>query len=196
MPESRTCAPFGIVGKHFGMDRWLRVQTDFATILSSHIPGPLGAGTYTAALSQPIFEGGYLRNKSALLQVRTAPSAYCVPAERSARVRRGVRQRQEQSVKDLQESVNMSLMRYKGGTATYLSGVRTYVVLRQSGSYPLPAESVQSCFPKPDSAVRGYRRRMEITRASRRRGSSAQFIGPLCSRLLKSNEADSELRVW
>ncbi|MDX6457617.1 MAG: hypothetical protein QOE55_1314 [Acidobacteriaceae bacterium] len=62
MPESRTCAPFGIVGKHFGMDRWLRVQTDFATILSSHIPGPLGAGTYTAALSQPIFESGYLRN--------------------------------------------------------------------------------------------------------------------------------------
>jgi multidrug efflux system outer membrane protein len=34
---------------------------------------------------------------------------------------RGVRERQEQSVKDLQESVNMSLMRYKGGPATYLS---------------------------------------------------------------------------
>ena len=32
-----------------------------------------------------------------------------------------VRERQEQSVKDLQESVNVSLMRYKGGTATYLS---------------------------------------------------------------------------
>jgi multidrug efflux system outer membrane protein len=32
-----------------------------------------------------------------------------------------VRKRQEQSVKDLQESVNVSLMRYKGGTATYLS---------------------------------------------------------------------------
>jgi multidrug efflux system outer membrane protein len=32
-----------------------------------------------------------------------------------------VRERQERSVKDLQESVNVSIMRYKGGTATYLS---------------------------------------------------------------------------
>jgi len=31
-----------------------------------------------------------------------------------------VRERQEQSVKDLQESVNVSLMRYRGGTANYL----------------------------------------------------------------------------
>jgi len=32
----------------------------------------------------------------------------------------GVRERQEQTVKDLQESVDVSLMRYRGGTATYL----------------------------------------------------------------------------
>jgi multidrug efflux system outer membrane protein len=32
-----------------------------------------------------------------------------------------VLERQERSVKDLQESVNVPLMRYKGGTATYLS---------------------------------------------------------------------------
>ena len=32
----------------------------------------------------------------------------------------GVRERQEQSVKDLQESVNVSLMRYRGGKANYL----------------------------------------------------------------------------
>jgi outer membrane protein, multidrug efflux system len=31
-----------------------------------------------------------------------------------------VRERQEQSVKDLQESVNVSLMRYRGGTSNYL----------------------------------------------------------------------------
>ncbi len=31
-----------------------------------------------------------------------------------------VRERQEQSVKDLQESVNVSLMLYRGGTANYL----------------------------------------------------------------------------
>jgi outer membrane protein, multidrug efflux system len=33
----------------------------------------------------------------------------------------GVRERQEQSVKDLQASVDLSLMRYRGGTANYLS---------------------------------------------------------------------------
>ena len=32
----------------------------------------------------------------------------------------GVRERQEQTVKDLQESVEVSLMRYRGGTANYL----------------------------------------------------------------------------
>jgi multidrug efflux system outer membrane protein len=31
-----------------------------------------------------------------------------------------VRERQEQSVKDLQQSVNVSLMRYRGGTSNYL----------------------------------------------------------------------------
>jgi hypothetical protein len=33
----------------------------------------------------------------------------------------GVRERQEQSVKDLQESVDVSLLRYRGGTANYLA---------------------------------------------------------------------------
>ncbi len=32
----------------------------------------------------------------------------------------GVRERQEQTVKDLQESVDVSVMRYRGGTTTYL----------------------------------------------------------------------------
>ena len=32
----------------------------------------------------------------------------------------GVRERQEQTVKDLQESVDVSLMRYRGGTANYI----------------------------------------------------------------------------
>ena len=35
----------------------------------------------------------------------------------------GVRERQEQLVKDLQESVGVSLMRYRGGTANYLEGL-------------------------------------------------------------------------
>jgi outer membrane protein, multidrug efflux system len=33
---------------------------------------------------------------------------------------RGVRENQQRSVKDLQETVNVSLMRYRGGTTNYL----------------------------------------------------------------------------
>ena len=99
----------------------------------SHIPAPLGVGSYTAALSQPLFEGGYLRNnlRYAKSEQRQALIGYQQTIQRAfgdvsdALIGydkyHGVRERQEQSVKDLQESVNVSLMRYKGGTATYLS---------------------------------------------------------------------------
>jgi multidrug efflux system outer membrane protein len=99
----------------------------------SHIPAPPGVGTYTAALSQPIFEGGALRNNLRLAksEQRQALIGYQQSIQRAfgdvsdaligyEKYHR-VRERQEQSVKDLQESVNVSLMRYKGGTATYLS---------------------------------------------------------------------------
>ncbi|HMD21169.1 MAG TPA: efflux transporter outer membrane subunit [Alloacidobacterium sp.] len=98
----------------------------------SNIPAPLGVGTYAAALSQPIFEGGALRNnlRYAKSQERQALIGY----EQSIQRAFGdvsdaligydkyhkVRERQEQSVKDLQESVNVSLMRYRGGTSNYL----------------------------------------------------------------------------
>jgi hypothetical protein len=36
----------------------------------------------------------------------------------------GVRERQDQTVKDLQESVDVSLIRYRGGTANYLDSQR------------------------------------------------------------------------
>jgi hypothetical protein len=68
----------------------------------------------------------------------------------------------------------MSLMRYEGGTATYLS-----VPDSQGSLFTAEltlAQATQQRILKPDSAVQGSRRRMEITRASRRRGSSAQFI--------------------
>ncbi len=99
----------------------------------SHIPAPLGVGTYTAAASQPLFEGGALRNnlRYAKSEERQALIGYQQTIQRAFGdvtdsligydKYHSVRERQERSVKDLQESVNVSLMRYKGGTATYLS---------------------------------------------------------------------------
>src|SRR6202012_3646864 len=85
-----------------------------------------------ASLSQPIFTGGDLRNnlRFAKSEGRQTFISY------QETLQRGfgdvsdaliwydkyhvVRERQEQSVKDLQESVNVSLMRYQGGKANYL----------------------------------------------------------------------------
>jgi outer membrane protein, multidrug efflux system len=98
----------------------------------SKIPAPLGVGTYAATASQPIFEGGALRNnlRYAKSQERQALIGYEQSIQRAfgdvsdALIaydkKHGVRERQEQSVKDLQESVNVSLMRYRGGKANYL----------------------------------------------------------------------------
>jgi len=98
----------------------------------SHIPAPLGAGTYAAAASQPIFDGGYLRNnlRYAKSEERQALIGYEQTIQRAfgdvsdALIGydkyHAVRERQEQFVKDLQESVNVSLMRYRGGTSNYL----------------------------------------------------------------------------
>jgi outer membrane protein, multidrug efflux system len=98
----------------------------------SNIPAPLGVGTYAATASQPIFEGGALRNnlRYAKSQERQALVGYEQSIQRAfgdvsdALIaydkNHGVRERQEQSVKDLQESVNVSLMRYRGGKANYL----------------------------------------------------------------------------
>ena len=98
----------------------------------SHIPAPLGVGTYAAAATQPIFEGGALRNnlRYAKSEERQALIGYQQTIQRAfgdvsdALIGYDkyhiVRERQEQSVKDLQESVNVSLLRYRGGTATYL----------------------------------------------------------------------------
>jgi multidrug efflux system outer membrane protein len=96
------------------------------------IPAPLGVGTYAAELSQPIFEGGALRNnlRFAKSEERQALIGYQQTIQRAfgdvsdALIGydkyHSVRERQEQSVKDLQESVNVSLMRYRGGTSNYL----------------------------------------------------------------------------
>jgi multidrug efflux system outer membrane protein len=98
----------------------------------THIPAPLGMGTYAAAAAQPLFDGGYVRNnlRFAKSQERQAVLGYQQTIQRAfgdvsdALIgydkSHAVRDRQEQSVKDLQESVNVSLMRYRGGTANYL----------------------------------------------------------------------------
>jgi multidrug efflux system outer membrane protein len=98
----------------------------------TNIPAPIGVESYGASVTQPIFEGGALRNnlRYAKSQERQALIGY----EQTIQHAFGdvsdaligydkyhaVRERQEQSVKDLQESVNVSLMRYRGGTSNYL----------------------------------------------------------------------------
>jgi multidrug efflux system outer membrane protein len=98
----------------------------------SNIPAPLGVGTYGATLSQPIFTGGYLRNnlRYAKSEERQALIGYQQTIQQAfgdvsdALIGydkyHSVRERQEQSVKDLQDSVNVSLSRYRGGTSNYL----------------------------------------------------------------------------
>jgi outer membrane protein, multidrug efflux system len=98
----------------------------------TNIPAPPGVSTYAASASQPIFEGGYLRNnlRYAKSQDRQALIGYQQTIQRAFgdvsdaligyEKYHGVREGQEQTVHDLQESVNVSLMRYRGGKSNYL----------------------------------------------------------------------------
>jgi len=103
-----------------------------SSFLGSTIGAPLGVGSYAASVTQPIFQGGALRNnlRYAKSLDRQALITYQQTIQRAfgdvsdALIGydkyHGVRERQEQTVKDLQESVDVSLMRYRGGTANYL----------------------------------------------------------------------------
>jgi outer membrane protein, multidrug efflux system len=103
-----------------------------STFAGSSIGAPLGIGSYAASAAQPIFEGGALRNnlRYAKSQERQALISYQQTIQRAfgdvsdALIGydkyHGVRERQEETVKDLHESVDVSLMRYRGGTANYL----------------------------------------------------------------------------
>lgn len=100
----------------------------FSSLMSSQ----LGIWSYGVQVSQPIFTGGALTGnlKFAKSQYQQALLAY----RQTIQVAFGevsdaligyqklheVRLRQEDSVADLQESVRLSDMRYKGGTTTYL----------------------------------------------------------------------------
>jgi multidrug efflux system outer membrane protein len=92
----------------------------------------LGIWSYGAQVSQPIFTGGALRgnlrlaesqHQQALIAYRQAiQQAFGDVSDALIGYQKlhQVRVRQEDTVKDLQESVRLSDMRYKGGTTTYL----------------------------------------------------------------------------
>ena len=92
----------------------------------------VGIWSYGAQVSQPIFTGGALRgnlrlaesqHQQALISYRqTIQRAFGDVSDAVIGYQKSheVRVRQEASVADLQESVRLSNMRYKGGTTTYL----------------------------------------------------------------------------
>jgi len=100
----------------------------FSRLMSSQV----GIWSYGANVSQPIFTGGALRGnlKAAESEHQQTLIAYRQTIQRAFgdvsdaligyQKFHEVRVRQEQTVADLQESVRLSNMRYKGGTTTYL----------------------------------------------------------------------------
>jgi len=100
----------------------------FSGLMSSQ----LGIWSYGAQVSQPIFTGGALRgnlrlaesqHQQALIAYRQAiQHAFGDVSDALIGYQKNheVRVRQEESVADLQESVRLSIMRYRGGTTTYL----------------------------------------------------------------------------
>ena len=103
-------------------------SSTFSSLMSSQ----LGIWSYGAQVSQPIFTGGALRgnlhlaesqHQQALLAYRqTIQQAFGDVSDALIGYQKlhEVRLRLEDSVADLQESVRLSNMRYKGGTTTYL----------------------------------------------------------------------------
>ena len=100
----------------------------FSSLLSTQ----LGIWSYGAQVSQPIFTGGALRGNLRLAesQHQQLLIAYRQSIQRAFgdvsdaligyEKLHQVRVRQQDSVADLQESVRLSTMRYRGGTTTYL----------------------------------------------------------------------------
>jgi multidrug efflux system outer membrane protein len=103
-----------------------------SSAFSSLMSTQLGIWSYGAQVSQPIFTGGALRGnlklaeseqKQALIEYRqTIQRAFGDVSDALIGYQKlhQVRVRQEDSVADLQESVRLSNLRYRGGTTTYL----------------------------------------------------------------------------
>ncbi len=100
----------------------------FSSLMSSHA----GIWSYGAQVTEPIFTGGALKNNLRLAESveRQEVIAYRQAIQLAFRdvsdaltgyeKYHQVRVRQEESVKDLQDSVDLSLSRYRGGITTYL----------------------------------------------------------------------------
>jgi len=98
----------------------------------SRFPTQVATWSYGAQVSQPIFTGGALKGNLHLAesQQRQALIAYRQTIQRAFgdvsdaligyEKLHQVRTRQQDSVADLQETVRISTLRYKGGTTTYL----------------------------------------------------------------------------
>jgi multidrug efflux system outer membrane protein len=103
-----------------------------SSAFSSLMSTQLGIWSYGAQVSQPIFTGGALRGnlKLAESEQKQAVIVYRQTIQRAFgdvsdaligyQKLHQVRVRQEDSVADLQESVRLSNLRYRGGTTTYL----------------------------------------------------------------------------
>jgi outer membrane protein, multidrug efflux system len=103
-----------------------------SSAFSSLMKTQLGIWSYGAQVSQPIFTGGALRgnlrlakseNQQALIIYRqTIQQAFGDVSDALIGYEKlhQVRMRQEDTVSDLEETVRISTLRYKGGTTTYL----------------------------------------------------------------------------
>jgi multidrug efflux system outer membrane protein len=103
-----------------------------SSLFSGLMNSQVGFWSYGAQVSQPIFTGGALRGnlQFAESQQKQALVAYRQTIQRAFgdvsdaligyEKFHQVRLRQQESVADLQESVRLSTLRYKGGTTTYL----------------------------------------------------------------------------
>jgi multidrug efflux system outer membrane protein len=103
-----------------------------SSAFSSLMTTQLGIWSYGAQVTQPIFTGGALRGNLRLAesQHQQALIAYRQTIQRAFgdvsdaligyQKLHQVRIRQQESVADLQESVRISNLRYRGGTTTYL----------------------------------------------------------------------------
>jgi multidrug efflux system outer membrane protein len=103
-----------------------------SSAFSGLMPTQLGTWSYGGQVSQPIFTGGALKgnlrlakslNLQALIAYRQAiQQAFGDVSDALIGYQKNhqVRLRQQDTVADLAESVRLSLLRYKGGTTTYL----------------------------------------------------------------------------